>query len=190
MIAILSNTYAVLEPKSKALYSLEIARLNNTRQWDKDYGALISAPPLFDLLLIPFIPFYLIMKKPRRMNEILYYLEYSVILIPQIFIFTVLDHVNAVIAYFLRYHLQIRQPLLPSQVLAKVNCARLDWFYLFWTPAAVLPHLGADPRHYKVLAGAKPPQERKASDAQDIPPYLSLPAQLRGRASQKRNKAL
>ena len=34
LIAILSNTYAVLEARGKALYSLEIAKVNNSRHWD------------------------------------------------------------------------------------------------------------------------------------------------------------
>ena len=71
LIAILSNTYSVLEPRSRALFSIEIAKLNNTMGWDPKYGALVTAPPLIDLILLPFVPFFVIMNDPTRLNDAL-----------------------------------------------------------------------------------------------------------------------
>ena len=91
LIAILSNTYTEFQPKSQALYYLEMAKLNNTKRWDQNYGALISAVPYFDLFLLPFIPFYIFLRKPKRLNSLLYRLDYLPILGFAILIFILLQ---------------------------------------------------------------------------------------------------
>ena len=100
LIAILSNTYSELQPRSKALYFLEMAKLNNTKRWDPKYGALISAPPYVDLLLIPFIPFLVMSRNPRRLNNFLYFCEYMPALALSVVIFICMDLVVTPFAIF------------------------------------------------------------------------------------------
>ena len=68
-----------------------IRRLDNTKHWDYQYGALVSAMPMMDLILIPFLPLYGYMKDPTRLNAALYYAGYLPVFVLWFFIYFVIE---------------------------------------------------------------------------------------------------
>ena len=91
LIAILSSTYHELQHRSKALYYNELAKLNSSLQWYAQYGSVISSIPVVDLCLIPFIPFLMKSRSPKRLNDILYMVEYLPIMALAMIIFIVIE---------------------------------------------------------------------------------------------------
>mmetsp|Transcript_23252 Transcript_23252/g.17672 ORF Transcript_23252/g.17672 Transcript_23252/m.17672 type:complete len:223 (+) Transcript_23252:388-1056(+) len=81
LISILSNTYSNLVEKSKGLFLSMIVDVRDEFLYDENYGALLIAEPPLNILLIPLLPLFLFMRKPRKVSECYILLQYSFILI-------------------------------------------------------------------------------------------------------------
>jgi len=79
IIAILSNTFMIFEPKSLALYYDGVIDNISMYKYSKGFGALICGSPPFNLLVIPFMPFYIFMPvhKLYKLNSYLMYYMYA-----------------------------------------------------------------------------------------------------------------
>ena len=131
LIALMSNTYSNYVQHSKALFSVEIAKLNNTKVDDDRYGALISAPPVLDLCILPFLPYYIMSKDPSRINKLLYYPWYFPLLVFAVLMQITIDLVLAPIVYLLAIYTKLC--LLGSQENTKKAVLDLV-FYVFTGP--------------------------------------------------------
>ena len=76
LIAILSSTYALLESKKLVLYINEILSLRSTLEYDKNWSSIVSTFSPFNLVSAMFCPFILIARNPKKLNNILFHLEY------------------------------------------------------------------------------------------------------------------
>lgn len=77
LIAILSSTYAMLESKKLVLYINEILTLRNSLEYERNCSSLISTFPPFNFVALLLCPFIILARKPRRLNEVLFHLEYA-----------------------------------------------------------------------------------------------------------------
>ena len=74
LIAILSNVFNVFENLSMGLFLSKILSTRESLENDEYYGAFISAIVPFNILVLPFIPFALILRKSDnliRLNKFL-----------------------------------------------------------------------------------------------------------------------
>ena len=76
LIAILSSTYALLEDKKLVLYINEILSLRSTLEYDKNCSSIVSTFPPFNLIALMFCPFIVFINKPKKLNNILFHIEY------------------------------------------------------------------------------------------------------------------
>ena len=68
LIAILSNTYQTLSIKTNILFLSEILKLRTTLEYDKNYGAMVSTFPPWNVFVVPTIPFYLLRRNTYTLN--------------------------------------------------------------------------------------------------------------------------
>jgi len=80
LIAILSNTYAVLEPQSQGLYLDALISVRHDKMYDPHYSGLICAPFPLNSLSTPFIPLYFFVKS-KAYNDVVLVLEFFIIAI-------------------------------------------------------------------------------------------------------------
>ena len=80
LIAILSNTYNDLSVRANILFLSEVLKLRSTLEYDKDYGAMVSTFPPWNVLILPSIPFYITKKHTYSMNQTLFYVDYVPVL--------------------------------------------------------------------------------------------------------------
>jgi len=71
IIAILSNTFNMFEPKSKGLYLSKILSVRPTMSYDETYGSLLIGLPPFNGHLILAAPIFLLKKNPAKLNQFL-----------------------------------------------------------------------------------------------------------------------
>jgi hypothetical protein len=71
IIAILSNTFNMFEPKSKGLYLSKILSVRPTMSYDESYGALLIGLPPFNFHLMMMTPVFLFMDRPTKLNSAL-----------------------------------------------------------------------------------------------------------------------
>jgi len=83
IIAILSNTFMVFEPKSLSLYYDGVIDNISMYKYSKGFGALICGSPPFNILMLPFLPFYMIWPHAKllKFNKILMWYVYAPVLV-------------------------------------------------------------------------------------------------------------
>jgi len=62
IIAILGNTYNMYDTKSNGLYLTEILSKRDELIYDENYGAFLTAIPPINAIVLPFLPFGLILR--------------------------------------------------------------------------------------------------------------------------------
>ncbi len=70
LIAILTNVYNIYENLSIGLFLSKILSTREQLESDDYYGAFISAIVPFNLFVIPFIPFGIMMKKSEKLMKL------------------------------------------------------------------------------------------------------------------------
>ena len=155
LVAMLSNTYAELQPQSKALQSIEIATMINVKREDERYGSLVSAFPGMDLLLIPFLPYFMLAENPKRLNDILYKVEFTVCQVIAAVLFLLAEALMIPMAYLITLFIKVKRLCSRAKTrkrkqkgLFKKNQAGdiIRFFFmgipqLFYWSCARLPHL-------------------------------------------------
>ena len=76
LIALLSSTYAIYEQQGVSLYVNCILGMRAGTEYDKNYGALVSTFPPWNLLLIPLTPLYFCKKDTRMLNRKVFHVTY------------------------------------------------------------------------------------------------------------------
>ena len=80
IIAILSNTYNIFDPKSKGLYLSKILSSRDELSYDENYGAFLTGMSPLNLILLPFVPIALIIPPNPRFNKAIMILQYLVLM--------------------------------------------------------------------------------------------------------------
>jgi hypothetical protein len=81
VIAILSEKYIRLAPLDLGLYYDNLISSLPAMKYNKEYGYMILLPPPFNLLYLPFMPFWVIKfsdEKQRKLNKLIIYFIYSI----------------------------------------------------------------------------------------------------------------
>jgi hypothetical protein len=83
IIAILSNTFMIFEPKSLSLYYDGVIDNISMYKYSKGFGALICGSPPFNILVVPFLPLYIFysIEKLKVINKYLMWYVYSPVLL-------------------------------------------------------------------------------------------------------------
>ncbi|CAI2387791.1 unnamed protein product [Moneuplotes crassus] len=76
LIAILSNKYTEMEQKSKVLYLQNILLMNQGQSNNEYYSSIVSSFVPLNILLLPAVPFVVLMKS-KKLNTILLYICYA-----------------------------------------------------------------------------------------------------------------
>ena len=75
IIAILGNTYNMYDTKSNGLYLTEILSKRDELIYDDNYGAFLTTIPPINAIVLPFLPFGLILRQDSdsllKLNEML-----------------------------------------------------------------------------------------------------------------------
>lgn len=86
LIAILSNTYSMLNEVKNGLYLKNVIGLRQVYNYDKYYSSIVYMPPPFGILTFVMVPF-IIYCKSKKLNKIMLIIEYSMIGVSAIIIF-------------------------------------------------------------------------------------------------------
>ena len=100
LIAILSNTYSILNNVKNGLYLKNVISLRQVYNYDKYYASIVSMPPPFGILTFITVPF-VIYWKSKLLNKILLIIEYSMIGVSAVVIFICFWIIMAPFAYLL-----------------------------------------------------------------------------------------
>ena len=103
IIAILSNTYMIFQPKALALYYDGVIEAIPMYKYSKEYGALICGQPPFNTLIAPLVPFFTFMEcneKTRRYNQLLLHILFIPIMIFSSISFIALNLLIMPVGYF------------------------------------------------------------------------------------------
>lgn len=133
VIAILSSTFAKYEVIKMGLYNNVLAELFPIMQWDDHYGALVCAKPPFNLLAIPFVPFYFVItdkEKLFKFNNLLCHLMYIPISLVLMVCFNLMNLCMIPIAYC--YHLSRLFALIFTHNTLSSVLSALKNFLKFW----------------------------------------------------------
>lgn len=71
LLSILANTYQAFDPRSQGLYLSRILAMRDELMYDENYGAYLSDIPIINLIMIPFLPFALLLSPTNPINSML-----------------------------------------------------------------------------------------------------------------------
>lgn len=71
LIAILSNTYQLFDTKSSGLYLSKILNSRDELMFDENYGAFLLTITPLNCLMLPFIPYAVVVKPSKEFNRFL-----------------------------------------------------------------------------------------------------------------------
>lgn len=144
IIAILSNTYSKLKDLSKALYYNEVLKVRNIFEYDKHYSSMVSLFIPLNIILLPVIPFVIIMKS-KKLNTFLLHIAF----LPVMFIGTLIFIVTSIVLYPISYFALLYQNFI--DIWEKGETTRDKWveagqFFemIFKAPFMLLGNIVAD----------------------------------------------
>lgn len=76
IIAILSNTYNIYDPKSNGLYLSKILSSRDELQYDECYGAFLTALPPLNLITLPLLPIAIFRESDVKFNKFVQVIQY------------------------------------------------------------------------------------------------------------------
>lgn len=129
LIAILSSTYAMLEDKKLVLYINEILSLRNTLEYDKHCSSLVSTFPPWNCIAVLFMPAILVVKNPKKINNLLFHIEYLPMLLLVFTAYLVLNILLIPIAYLKGIVVQVQ--LLTNKKSENHICYKVIRFMIF-----------------------------------------------------------
>ena len=100
LIAILSSTYAYYETQGVSLYVAGILQMRSAAEYDNRYGALVSSFPPWNVVLLPVIPAYMLMKDTKKLNKVIFHITFLPVLLISFGLFILLNLVLVPFAYF------------------------------------------------------------------------------------------
>lgn len=71
IIAILSNTYNIFDPKSNGLYLSKILATRDELQHDENYSAFIASLSPLNVIIVPFVAIFVLFKPIPALNSII-----------------------------------------------------------------------------------------------------------------------
>ena len=83
---------------SNVLYYKQIIKVRQVHDYDKYYSSLVSAPPPFNILILPFVPFIIFLKN-EKLNAALMYLWYLPVFILGVTVFIATSMIHLPFAY-------------------------------------------------------------------------------------------
>lgn len=69
IIAILSNTYNIFDPKSNGLFLSKILSSRDELLYDKKYGAIFNSIVPINLLILPVVPFFILNEDQAQLEK-------------------------------------------------------------------------------------------------------------------------
>ena len=81
IIAILSNTYNIFDPKSNGLYLSKILSTRDELLYDENYGAFLSSMTPLNVVVLPFVPYGIVGKPNPRYNNFVMALQYILLML-------------------------------------------------------------------------------------------------------------
>lgn len=99
IIAILSNTYNVFDPKSNGLYLSKILSTRDELLYDENYGAFLSSMTPLNVTVLPFVPYGIIGKPNPKYNNFVMALQYILLMFLLFIGFIVISLLMLPIAY-------------------------------------------------------------------------------------------
>ena len=101
LIAILSSTYAYYETKGVSLYISGILQMRFSSRYNPHYGALVSSFTPWDVLVVPFLPFFMFKNAEdlKSLNSFLFHIAYLPIVFTLFVIFLMLNILILPLAY-------------------------------------------------------------------------------------------
>lgn len=91
IIAILSNTYNIFDPKSNGLYLSKILSTRDELQHDENYSAFITALSPLNIIMLPFVPIFALFKPNPRLNTIVMKSQYLLLMLILFIAFNVIS---------------------------------------------------------------------------------------------------
>lgn len=80
IIAILSNTYNIFDPKSNGLFLSKILASRDELEYDDAYGAYLASLTPLNFVTFPFVPFAIFMPASPRLNNFVMKLQYILLM--------------------------------------------------------------------------------------------------------------
>lgn len=99
IIAILSNTYNIFDPKSNGLYLSKILATRDELQHDENYSAFIAAMSPLNVIILPFVPIFIFFKPNPNVNTIILKSQYFLLLMILFFFFNIISILLLPFAY-------------------------------------------------------------------------------------------
>ena len=130
LIAILSDIFNSLKPKSKQLYLTKIIKINQVLSDNPYYSCLVSAPPPFNIVILPFLPL-LLLKKNKKLNNALMYYCYIPTMLLAIVSFIIFGIVSLPFAYIVLLRTQFVSVLKSLKMKLKNACCEVFTLIMF-----------------------------------------------------------
>lgn len=139
IIAILANTYAMFDARSKGLYLSKILNARDELQFNLHYGSMLLTMTPLNVVVLPFVPYALCFQPSVRLNNMLMIAQYSV-LVNVFFAFFLLGSIIMLpFAYFKGLYVKAN---LASKSVKKIDRIRtwrkFFFFVLFGVPILVI----------------------------------------------------
>jgi hypothetical protein len=77
IIAILSNTYNIFDPKSNGLYLSKILSSRDELSYDENYGSFLSAMSPFNMVIMPLVPVAVFSPPSPQFNNFVMTVQYT-----------------------------------------------------------------------------------------------------------------
>ena len=100
LIAIISNVYDRLKSISNGLYLRELIFTKQFLQGDERFTAIVTTPSPLNIIILPFIPFVIILKS-KKFNEFVLHIAYAPVLIIGLILFVLVAILLTPISYII-----------------------------------------------------------------------------------------
>jgi len=114
IIAILSNTYNIFDPKSNGLYLSKILSTRDELQHDENYSAFITALSPLNLIILPLVPIFALMKPNPKLNGLVMKLQYLLLMLILFIGFIIISLLLLPFAYLKSLIFKLRQIFIPG----------------------------------------------------------------------------
>lgn len=149
IIAILSNTYSLFDTKSQGLYLSKILNTRDEMKYDENYSAFLLVMAPLNIFVVPFVPYAMLTKPNRKINNFLSTIQYSFYIIIVYSVFAICSLLMIPIAFLKplthKFHTLLKASSFKTRIVAFIDftvyaflgipllimCMFSD-FYYFW----------------------------------------------------------
>jgi hypothetical protein len=139
IIAILSNTYNMFDHRSKGLYLSKILNARDELQFNLHYGSILLTMTPLNVVVLPFIPYALFFQPSVKLNNLLMFAQYSILINVFFMIFIIGSVIMIPLAYLKGILVKVNHALRSIRKVDKIkNWSKFFFYIVFGIPILIL----------------------------------------------------